>query len=194
LTRSVTHPTLGAAATGILPDWAVASPGRKAHLARVADLMERWAGEIGVGPEETIRWRAAGLLHDALRDAEPWDLRPLVEPELQALPDEILHGPAAAACLRRDGVRDEPLLLAIAWHTVGHPGLDRMGRALYLADHLEPGRGHASALTEALRARLPAAMDAVLVELAAERIAHTLGYRQPLLEPTVRFWNDLVQP
>jgi HD superfamily phosphohydrolase YqeK len=194
LTRSVTHPTLGAAATGILPDWAVASPGRKAHLARVADLMERWAGELGVGPEETIRWRAAGLLHDALRDAEPRDLRPLVEPELQALPEEILHGPAAAACLRRDGVSDEPLLLAIAWHTVGHPGLDRMGRALYLADHLEPGRSHASPLTEAVRARLPAAMDTVLVELAAERIARTLGYRQTLLEPTVRFWNDLVQP
>jgi HD superfamily phosphohydrolase YqeK len=188
----VTHPILAAAAAGTLPAWAEASTARQEHLDRVADLMERWANDLGLEREETVRWRAAGMLHDALRDADPRALRPMVDAALRDAPGDLLHGPAAAARLREDGVRDEPLLRAIAWHTLGHPDLDRLGRGLYLADYLEPGRRHDPERAAAWRERIPTELPAVLQELAAARIGHTLRKGRPLLEPTVGFWNGLV--
>jgi HD superfamily phosphohydrolase YqeK len=187
------HPALKAAADGTLPEWAEATAPRRAHLKRVADLMENWARTFHLEPDDVARWRAAGMLHDALRDARPASLRPLVDPPLRELDDELLHGPAAAARLRGDGVRDEPVLVAVAWHTVGHPDLDRLGRALYLADHLEPGRPYESPVSAARRERVVGDMEAVVRELAADRITQAVREGRPLLDATVRFWNGVVQ-
>lgn len=186
------HPLVRAAAGGALPEWARASPGRRRHMERVADLLERWARAFGLEDLETTRWRAAGMLHDVLRDADPQALRPLVAPELRDRPGGMLHGPAAAARLREAGVADDALLLAVAWHTMGHPGLDRLGRALYLADYLEPGRDFDSERLAMLRDRVPDDLGAVLREVAARRIHRSLEKGRPLLEPTISFWNDLI--
>lgn len=190
--RHVTHPVLAAAAAGTLPEWARASAARRAHAARVADLMERWGRELDLGHEDVLRWRAAGILHDALRDADPRTLAPMVGAELEDAPGDLLHGPAAAARLREDGVEDEPVLCAIAWHTLGHPDMDRLGHALYLADYLEPGRTHAPERSAAWRGRLPGELEGVLRELAAARIGYALRNQRPLLGPTVAFWNGIV--
>jgi HD superfamily phosphohydrolase YqeK len=188
----MTHSTLIAAAAGTLPAWADASPSRRAHMGRVANLLERWAVDLDLDGDDILRWRAAGILHDALRDADPRTLAPMVNGALENAPDDVLHAPAAAARLAADGVDDPALLRAIAWHPIGHPDLDRLGHALYLADYLEPGRTHAPARATRWRERVPVEMDAVLQEVAAERIAHALHRGRPLLDPTVRFWNGLV--
>jgi len=180
------------AAAGRLPTWAVAGEARRAHIARVAALMDRWAEELGLPDAERRRWKAAAWLHDALRDAPAEELRGQVPAELRDLPAPLLHGPAAAERLREEGVRDEALLHAIAYHTLGHPALDRLGRALYLADFLEPGRTFDPLGGAVLRARLPAAMDEVLVEVAAARIAFLLDRRRTLRPETVAFWNTLI--
>jgi len=185
------HPVIAAAADGRLPSWAEASNTRREHVARVSRLMDRWADALGLPEVDRVRWRAAGLLHDALRDADFDTLRPMVDPGLRDSPGKMLHGPAAAARLRDEGVEDEPLLLAIAWHTLGHPDFDRLGRALYLADYTEPGRDYESPELAEKRDRVPTAMDAVLLEVATDRIARSLRKGRPLLEPTVGFWNGL---
>lgn len=185
------HPTLAAAAAGDLPAWAEATSERRKHMSRVADLMESWARDLGHDDEDVMRWRAAAMLHDSLRDADPEEIRSSAPSELRDAADELLHGPAAAARLRAEGVQDEPVLRAIEWHTVGHPDLDRLGRALYLADFLEPGRDFESPRIKDLRARVPDEMERVLQELTGERIAHLVASRRPLLGPTVRFWNAL---
>jgi HD superfamily phosphohydrolase YqeK len=160
-------------------------------MARVAALMDSWAEAWGLGEGDRIRWRAAAHLHDALRDESPGSLRERAE-AAPRLPDPMLHGPAAAARLRAEGVGDEPLLLAITWHTTGHPCLDELGRHLYLADYLEPGRPHTREWHSALRARMPAEAGSVVREVAADRIAQTLRSGHPLLAPTVDFWNGIL--
>ena len=104
----------------------------------------------------------------------------------------MLHGPAARARLQADGVEDGPLLLAVAWHTLGHPDFDRLGQALYLADYMEASRSHDSPALAARRDRVPQELDAVLRETALERNGRSLRQGHPLLEPTVGFWNALV--
>lgn len=185
------HPLIAAAADGHLPAWAEATQERRNHMARVADVMEGWGRALRVGTDELRRWRATAMLHDALRDAEPERLRSRVPTEFTRWPDGMLHGPATAARLETEGVSDQAILAAIGWHTVGHPDLDRLGKALYLADFMEPGRSHEDRLG-ALRARVPDEMDAVLLEVAADRIGLTLTGRHPLRGPTVAFWNALV--
>lgn len=186
------HPVLEAAAGGELPRWAEASPDRREHMGRVSDLMATWAGRLDLPDADVLRWRAAGMLHDALRDADFETLRPLVGPDLKDSPGKMLHGPAAAARLRRDGVEDEALLLAVSWHTLGHPDFDRLGRALYLADYTEPGRDYESEHLASLRARVPAEMAAVLREVATARIQRSLERGRPLLDPTIGFWNAII--
>jgi 2-amino-4-hydroxy-6-hydroxymethyldihydropteridine diphosphokinase len=186
------HPVIAKAAKGRLPDWAVVTPEREQHAARVADLMDGWAQGLGVERQDRVRWRAAGHLHDSLRDADFDALRPLVDPAIRGVPGKLLHGPAAAARLRTDGVDDAPLLLAVAWHTLGHPDFDELGQALYLADYLEPGREYVSPELAALRDRVVEDMAAALRAVATERIGRMIRRGRPLVEPTVGFWNALV--
>jgi HD superfamily phosphohydrolase YqeK len=187
------HPLLEAAAEGGLPDWTRAGPERREHMSRVADLMELWAGGMGLGDEGIRRWRAAGLLHDVLRDAPPRELVRMLEPETARLPGEILHGPAAAKRLRDEGVDDDAFLLAIASHTLGHPELDLLGRSLFAADFLEPGREESREWRGELRARMPLEYPEVVPAVAAARIQQTLARARPLEPCTVEFWNVLAR-
>ena len=134
------HPIVAAAARGELPSWAEVSKGRRRHIERVGALLDEWADEAGLSESDRTRWKAAGWLHDSLKDGSGRALREIVEPSLRQLPTPMLHGPAAAELLRREGVEDQGLLLAVAYHTLGHPDLGRVGFALYAADYLEPGR------------------------------------------------------
>ncbi|HEX6751617.1 MAG TPA: HD domain-containing protein [Longimicrobium sp.] len=165
-------PLVRDAAEGRLPDWTRAKPTRREHMARVAALMREWATELGLGDDEVARWAAAGYLHDALRDADPDELRPLVPAEFRELPGKLLHGPAAAERLAGDA--DDELLDAVRCHTLGCPRFRTLGRALYLADFLEPGRTFAPEWTEQLRRRMPREMDAVLREVVESRIGHVM--------------------
>jgi HD superfamily phosphohydrolase YqeK len=184
--------TIERAAAGELPPWARVGPERLAHIRRVAGLMAAWAGRLRLSQAERTRWLAAAWLHDALRDAEPSELRAMMAGE-PALPDSMLHGPAAALQLAADGVTDRELLDAVKQHTLGHESFRALGRALYLADFLEPGRPQRPVWRAALRARMPEAMDRVVVEVAAARIAHTLRRRHVLSPETAGFWNALVR-
>lgn len=120
------------------PVWTQASDKRRAHVERVVALLTRWAGELHVPADEADSWRAAGYLHDALRDAPEKLLRSLTNDKKLAA--ELLHGPAAAARAMQDGERRAEVLDAARWHTVGSATWRRTGQALYMADFLEPGR------------------------------------------------------
>lgn len=163
-------PLVRDAARGLLPEWTEAKPKRREHMGRVAALMRQWALALALPPAEVDRWTAAGWLHDALRDADPETLRPQVPAEYRALPGKLLHGPAAAERLR--GQADDELVEAVRCHTVGSRRFGTLGRALYLADFLEPGRTFAPEWTEELRRRMPAEMDAVLLEVVRSRVRH----------------------
>jgi len=158
-----------------LPDWAQVTPERRAHIERVVALLNQWASAMNVTAAERDRWLRAAWLHDALRDS-PFD-------------DPTAHGPAAAERAVETGERDQGVLDAIRYHTVGSAGWDDVGKMLYLADFLEPGRG-TNDLTE-MAQRVPEEKDAVLQEVARRRIEWVLrsGWRLPA--ETVAFWNKL---
>jgi HD superfamily phosphohydrolase YqeK len=183
-------PTELNAARGQLPEWARVTPRRREHIKRVATLLEEWAHALGLPEHEALRWAAAGWLHDVVRDAPPAELIRDVPPELRDLPGPLLHGPAAAT--RLDFLVAPSVRNAVRYHTIGHPTLDDLGRALYLADFLEPGRDFANEWREQLRASMPAGRDEALRQVVASRINHLLESRKPIRPETAAFWSSLV--
>jgi len=172
-----------------LPDWAEVGEARRAHIARVTALLQSWALALRVPADEAAEWRDAGLWHDALRDARESSLRALSGDA--ASPVTMLHGVAAAARLERDGERRSAVLDAIRYHTIGNPDWARTGRALYMADFLEPGRRFARADRAFLAAQVPHDFDAVFRQVVRTRIEWALREGHAVYPETIALWNSL---
>ncbi len=179
-------PSVGAP---VLPSWAQVTEKRRAHIGRVTTLLDRWARELALDADEAQAWHDAGRWHDALRDAP--------EPLLRALsgdqnsPMEILHGPAAATMLAREGEKRAGVLSAIRFHTVGSAGWDRTGRALFMADFLEPGRQFMQADRAFLAGQVRRDFDGVFRQLVRMRLEWTLREGKALFPESVSLWNSV---
>jgi 2-amino-4-hydroxy-6-hydroxymethyldihydropteridine diphosphokinase len=131
-----------------------------------------------VSEDERARWLKAAWLHDALRDAPA--------------ANELAHGPRAAERAAQDGETDQGVLDAVRYHSVGSAQWDDVGKMLYLADYLEPGRPFDQEVRRSLAARVPDERDGILKQVAARRIARVMDGGWPLPRETVDFWNALV--
>jgi HD superfamily phosphohydrolase YqeK len=173
-----------------LPEWAIVTPARREHIERVAELAVRWALDMGAPDSERSRWLRAVWLHDALRDAPEEEL--LRWTPSTPGPPELRHGPASAARAKAEGETDRGVLDAVRYHSIGLAEWDMVGRILYCADYLEPGRKHEREWRADLAERFPSQTELVLRQVAEARVGHMVSSGRALLEPTVRFWNSLV--
>lgn len=166
-----------------------------AHCVRVAATARELAVVYGADPDLA---QLAGLLHDWDRDAPADSLvAAAAEAGIAATPaDEavpyLLHARTAAAALREalPGL-PEPVLTAVARHTVGAVDMSGLDMVVYLADMIEPGRSYAG--VEELRA---AVGEVPLPELFAlgyqQSLAHLVRSRLRIHPDTVDVWNALV--
>ena len=172
-----------------LPAWGVASPTRRAHIARVTELALAWADAMRIERAEREAWRDATRWHDALRDANEAELRAIV-PHLD-WPATLLHGPAASARLAEDGERRSSVLDAIFWHTIGSATWDRTGQVLYMADYLEPGRQFDRRERAALAARVPADFDGAFRAVVMRRLGEKLEKGEKLRPESADLWESV---
>jgi predicted HD superfamily hydrolase involved in NAD metabolism len=124
------------------------------HILRVETMAIDLAQHHGVDPTKASQ---AALMHDLAKFFKPEKILALakshglvIDPICQAAP-HLLHaevGTIVAKDIFR--VTDGSILLAIANHTLGTPGMDDLSCIIYLADTLEPGRGKSEEL-ESLR-------------------------------------------
>ena len=173
-----------------MPVWACVSEKRLGHIQRVTALLDEWAVRLELPADEARAWHDAGRLHDALRDAPESVLRSLAgdSPDYAT---EMLHGPAAAEQMRRDGERRTELLDAVRYHTVGSAQWGRLGRALYMADYLEPGRKFARAERAFLARTVPLDFDGAFREVLRLRLEWSVREGMMLFPGTVELWNHV---
>jgi 2-amino-4-hydroxy-6-hydroxymethyldihydropteridine diphosphokinase len=181
-----------------LPAWAVVTTARRAHIARVVALIGAWTAHLSLPAPERQAWHDAATWHDALRDAPEGALRAILGEGPNAtwagdtpLDAAFLHGPAAAARLSADGERRADVLDAIRWHTVGSVAWGATGRALYMADFLEPGRAFAREERAALAGRVPRDFDGVFREVVQMRMRWAVEGGKALAPRTVVLWNSV---
>ncbi len=180
---------MSAAASIDLPPWAVAGEKRRAHIARVTALLDHWARALKLDEPARAAWRDAGRFHDALRDAPERTLRLLTGDHITAAP--LLHGPAAAVKLQTEGEERADVLEAIRWHTVGSKDWAPTGRALFMADFLEPGRKFDREIRAELAADVPHDFEGTFRRVVQNRIAWTLREGRPLDAETSRLWDSV---
>jgi 2-amino-4-hydroxy-6-hydroxymethyldihydropteridine diphosphokinase len=173
-----------------LPAWSCVSEKRLAHIERVTALLDEWAQKLALPSDEARAWHDAGRLHDALRDAPEHVLRELAgdSPDYAT---EMLHGPADAERMRRDGERRTELLDAVRYHTIGSVNWGRLGRALYMADYLEPGRKFSRADRAYLAAQAPHDFDATFRQVVRARLEWSLREGMRLYPEAVVLWNSV---
>jgi HD superfamily phosphohydrolase YqeK len=173
-----------------LPPWAQVSEKRIAHIGRVTALLDDWALALELTAQEAKAWHDAGIYHDALRDASEEDLRALAG-EARGYTTDMLHGPAAAARMVAGGESRAELLDAVRFHTVGSSGWGRLGRALYMADYLEPGRKFSRGDRAYLASQVPHAFDATFRQVLRARLEWSLREGMRLFPEAVALWNTV---
>ena len=125
----------------------VLTESRYAHSVRVAEYARHLAKEYkkeGVSPALAY---FTGLAHDICKKCSDEELVKLVEADGLGIDNvettrlNLLHGRAAAIVLQKKfGINDESVLKAAAFHTFGYEGIDALGKIIYIADKIEPGR------------------------------------------------------
>lgn len=172
-----------------LPAWARVSSKRAEHIQRVTALLNAWAAAMRLPPAEARAFVDAGVLHDALRDASEAELRQITGDTDS--PPGLLHGPAAATVLEEQGERRVDLLEAVRYHTVGSEKWGILGRALYMADFLEPGRKFMKQDRYFLSLQVPTSFDAVFRQVVRMRLEWTVREGNHIFPETVALWNSL---
>lgn len=172
-----------------LPDWAQVTERRRAHIDRVVTLLAAWAERMGLPDDEASRWLAAGVLHDALRDAPLPMLRALTGDG--ATSEDLLHGPASAIRAEQDGERRQDVLDAVRFHTVGSTDWKRTGKALYMADFLEPGRSFLIAERAFVADHVAHDFESAFRQCVRLRLEWSLAQGGELFPESVALWNSV---
>jgi 2-amino-4-hydroxy-6-hydroxymethyldihydropteridine diphosphokinase len=171
-----------------LPDWAQVTDRRRAHIDRVVTLLTTWAQRMGLPDDEASRWLHAGVLHDALRDAPLQMLRALTGDG--SMSQDLLHGPASAVRAEQDGERRQDVLEAVRFHTVGSTDWKRTGKALFMADFLEPGRSFLIAERAFIAAHVPHDFDSAFRQCIRLKLEWSLKQGGELFPESVALWNS----
>lgn len=176
-------------ATLDLPDWARVSDKRAEHIQRVTALLNAWAAAMRLPPVEVRAFVDAGVLHDALRDASEAELRQITGDNDSPL--GLLHGPAAATTLEQHGEKRTDVLDAVRYHTVGSARWGIVGRALFMADFLEPGRKFMRQDRYFLSLQVPTSFDTVFRQVVRMRLEWTVREGNQIFPETAALWNSL---
>jgi len=92
----------------------------------------------------------AGLVHDIGREMKLGKMVSLARKEFEVEAWELenpklLHGKAGAVLIRKEfRIREEEILNAVAFHTLGHPLMMDLGKVIYISDYVEPRRKYFS--------------------------------------------------
>lgn len=119
-------------------------PFRYRHSLRVMEAAGELAQRHGLDDERAM---LAGLLHDCARGFDNTELLALAGEyglylrEVDRESPVLLHGRIGAELAQlKLGIDDEEVLDAIRTHTAGHPKMSPTGKAVFLADLIEPRR------------------------------------------------------
>lgn len=123
---------------------AALSKKRYEHSFRVAQTAQKMCVLYG---EDPVRGFLAGIGHDICKEMDDDSMKALAQKDghpitkIEMKKTSLLHGRAAAVKLHEDfGVNDEELLEAVACHTFGSKKFGALGKIVYAADKIEPGR------------------------------------------------------
>ncbi|MBN3033812.1 MAG: bis(5'-nucleosyl)-tetraphosphatase (symmetrical) YqeK [Candidatus Saganbacteria bacterium] len=160
---------------------------RFTHSLRAEKIALALAKKFGVGQKKAS---LAALLHDCARRYDRKELLQkarrlglLIDP-IRKFEPKLFHGEIGAWLARREfGVRSAGVLNAIRRHTTGAPGMTKLDKIIYLADHIEEGRAFTG--VDKLRRLAFRDLDRAIYESASAMIRFLVKQGRPIYPPTV---------
>jgi len=120
------------------------SPYRFSHSVRTMEASIRLAEKYDGDTEKAA---IAGLVHDCAKDMEKSAILPACKKygigvdDITKLQPKLLHGQIGAHLARElFGIECPQILAAIADHTMGRPGMDKLSTIVFVADYIEDMR------------------------------------------------------
>jgi predicted HD superfamily hydrolase involved in NAD metabolism len=117
---------------------------RRKHSIEVAALAESLCQRYDIEPD---RGFLAGISHDIAREFQKDKMEEYAKRDGAPVSSwekkypVLLHGRAGAEYIKEKwGITDSLVLDAVRHHTCGKPGMSTLGKILFIADYLEPGR------------------------------------------------------
>lgn len=169
------------------------NPSRYVHSISVAKTARKLARAYGYDSHVA---RMAGLLHDWDKALLPDKLQQRVSdfgldiaPEVVSDMPWVLHGPTAAAALRRDfPCFGEELFQAIDRHTVGAPNMTPLDMIVYVADKIEPT--HDVAEYKRLYKQIgTVSLEELFYAVLKEGMSYLVRAGKPISYDSVTVWN-----
>lgn len=166
---------------------------RYEHSVRTAKTAEKMCSIYGQNPRAGY---LAGLAHDMCKECSSDELFALVHEDgkpvsiLEQNRPGLLHGRAAAVLIQKKfGVKDRNIVEAIASHTFAAPGLCDLGKILFAADKIEPGRPQS---TQKYREKLfSKSLDALTLSVLEENIDYLEQRGKKVARPSLELAAQL---
>ncbi|PJF40926.1 MAG: phosphohydrolase [Phototrophicales bacterium] len=170
-------------------------PKRHPHVQGVVESATQLA-QLYV-PDQVHLARLAGWLHDAAKHLPDDELLRIAEAHnypitpTERLVPMLLHG-AVGYFIANDefGFNDQNLLMACAYHTTGHPEMNRLAQVVMLADLIEPTRNFEG--VERLRQLAMQDLSEALLLSLDLTIQYIIQKRQILDERAILLRNKLL--
>lgn len=125
---------------------------RYEHVLAVAKVSRELAGLNGCLPEKAY---ITGLLHDCAKHMTDEELLAVCHRENISISEaefgnvQLLHAKVGAYLAKHKyGMQNQELLDAVRYHTTGCPEMTVLGKIIFVADFIEPGRTHLPLLRE----------------------------------------------
>jgi predicted HD superfamily hydrolase involved in NAD metabolism len=165
------------------------------HTLRVMKYAEVLA-EIHKVPRDQVIYAAA--LHDFCKNTSDQEILNCLKIHMpEALNAVILNLPNLghghmASIMVKDwfSVEDPVILEAIKHHTFGSKDISSVGKILYLADHLEPGRAFSG--VDNMRELVKKDLDECLILASSQTLTYEISLQHMLHEDTLQMRNYLI--
>ena len=171
------------------------SPKRYIHSVNVMETAVRLAARYG---EDAGKAALAGLLHDCARDVKADEairlsgMYRIRVDDISRIQPELLHGRLGEKLAGKlYGVKDPQVMRAIAIHTMGCPGMDLLGKIIFVADYIEPARSFPEA--ESMRKEAFENLDKAVLSAVDSTIKYVLGKRALLHPDTIDTRNWIIK-
>lgn len=169
------------------------SESRYEHSVRTAQTAEKMCVLYGLNKRVGY---LAGIAHDMCKELSNDELFELVHEDSQPLSileqnkPGLLHGRAAAVLIQKNfGVKDRNVVSAIANHTFAAPEICDLGKILFVADKIEPGRPQS---TDEYRKNLFAkTLDGITLAVLNENIEYLEKRGKKVAKPSYELAQEL---
>ena len=170
--------------------------GLRDHVERSRLVGQELAIRHGVDPHQVDAGIAAHDLARALsgpvllKEAERLNLEVSFVERQQPL---LLHGPVAAAWLNiEDGYQDDAVIEAVQFHTTGVPGMDEVGKVVFLADKLDPWKVERVPFLKRVEEVARTDLNAAVLRYLDRTIERLIRDGEMVHPTAVNYRNDLI--